>query len=42
MSRKAYAVEDDVIEAVREDELASIMAELRERAEAEDVYDRID
>jgi hypothetical protein len=41
MSRKVRRVENDIIEAVREDDLASIMAQLRERAEAEDVHERI-
>jgi hypothetical protein len=35
MSRKAHTVEDDVIEAVQEDDLESIIAELREVGEVE-------
>ena len=41
MSRKVRRVEEDLIEAIREDDLASIIAQLRERAEAEDVHERI-
>ena len=36
MSRKARTVEEDLIEAVREDDLASILAEVRERSEIQD------
>ena len=35
MSRKHH-IEDDVLDAVREDELASIIAQLRERDQASD------
>jgi hypothetical protein len=41
MSGKGRAVEDDVIEAVREDELASIIALLRDGAEVDDEHERL-
>jgi hypothetical protein len=39
MSRKARTVEEDVIEVIREDELASIIAQLREGGEVEDEHE---
>jgi hypothetical protein len=42
MSRKAATVEDDVVEVVQEDELASIIAEFRKRSEAEDVREPVE
>jgi hypothetical protein len=41
MSRKARLVEDDVVEAVREDDLASVIAELREVGEMDDERERL-
>ena len=41
MSRNARAVEEDVMEAVQEDELASIIAQLRDGAELGDVHERL-
>jgi hypothetical protein len=38
MSRNALAVDDDVFEAVLEDDLASMIAELRERGQLDDEY----
>jgi hypothetical protein len=40
MSRKSRTVEEDVMEAVQEDELASIIAELREVREIDDERER--
>jgi hypothetical protein len=42
MSQIARTVENDVVEAVREDDLASIIAELRERSEAEDEREQLE
>ena len=42
MSRTARAVEYDVIEAIREDELSSIIAECRERSDTENVQKEVE
>jgi hypothetical protein len=41
MSRASRAVENDVVEAVREDEVASIIAQLRDGAEVDDMHERL-
>jgi hypothetical protein len=42
MLREARMVEDDIIEAVREDEFSSIIAELRERSELQDEREQVE
>jgi BRCT domain type II-containing protein len=41
MSRKVRTIEDDVIEAVQEDELASLIALVRQEGEVEDNIQRL-